>query len=174
MIRETYFEIPNAEAAAELIKLGTELGWSAGPVYNYVAGEPFLTGDPRLDVQPFVPESTCSTVALIKEDFNYDELDSIYAKADDIAAKVGGEVTGGGTCFSESKSSKIEELRDTANALGITDVIPFKEDAQPIVDYIISQVGEDLPGMRDQAMEIRKLLVEAGWTPPVSPEDFAV
>lgn len=170
MIRDIDFNVPNAEVAAELIKLCEAEGWTVDPekdVFHYVAGVPFVFG--YEGEEPYVPEHTHSSVIAHKTSFVYDELTEIYSRADAIAAKVGGEVTGGGTSFSEGEGPKLDDLLEP-----IKDVIPFKDDAQPIVDYIISQVGEDLPGMRDQAMEIRKLLVETGWTPPVSAEDFAV
>lgn len=159
MIRDLFFNVPNAEAAAKLVELGKVEGWTVSTVFNYVEGEPFSEADDPLSVaDPYVPDHTYSQVTLHKPDFDYDEIEAVHEKANELAGQVGGSCVGGGCAIGEIDEEPIE------------DVIPFEADAQPIVNYIVSQVGEDLPGMRDQAMEIRKLLVEAGWTPPVKVE----
>jgi hypothetical protein len=172
MIRDIDFSVPTRDAATELIALCEAAGWAVDrekDVFHYEEGVPFSYGD---DFDSYIPEATYTSVIAHKTGFVYDELSEIYAKADEIAAKVeGAQVTGGGTAFGEDEAPKIEDaLGVLAAELEVGDVIPFVEDAQPIVNYIISQVGEDLPGMRDQAMEIRKLLVESGWQPPAPVE----
>lgn len=155
MIRDLFFNVPDADAAAKLVKLGEIEGWTVGSVFNYAKGEPFSEADDPLSVaDPYIPEETYSSVTLHKPDFDYDEIQAVHEKADELAKQVGGECTGGGCAIGEI---------DIEPAV---DVIPFEEDAQPIVDYIVSQVGSLEGGMRDQAMEIRALLLAAGWTPP--------
>ena len=155
MIRDLFFSVPNADAAAKLVKLGEAEGWTAGKVYNYVKGEPFSEADDPLSVaDPYIPEKTYSSVTLHVPDFDYDQIHSVHEKADELVQQVGGACTGGGCALDEGDEEPV------------VDVIPFIDDARPIVDYIVSQVGFEAGGMKDQAMEIRTLLVEAGWKPP--------
>jgi hypothetical protein len=168
MIRDIDFSVPTREAADELIALCEKAGWTVDrekDVFHYEEGVPFSYGD---GFEDYVPETTYTSVIAHKPGFVYDELSEIYAKAEEIAAQVeGAELTGGGTAFGDGEAVKIEDAAELmAKELAPQDVIPFVEDAQPIVDYIVSQVGFKAGGMRDQAMEIRKLLVEAGWQPP--------
>jgi hypothetical protein len=155
MIRDLFFNVPNAEAAAKLVELGKVEGWDVSTVFNYIEGEPFSEADDPLSVaDPYVPDHTYSQVTLHKPDFDYDQIHTVHEKASELAGQVGGECVGGGCAIGEIDEEPI------------ADVIPFVPDAQPIVDYIVSQVGFEAGGMKDQAMEIRALLVEAGWTPP--------
>lgn len=168
MIRDIDFSVPTREAADELIALCEKAGWTVDrekDVFRYEKGVPFSYGD---GFEDYIPETTYTSVIAHKAGFDYDELSEIYAKADEIAGQVtGAEVTGGGTAFGDDEAVKVEDAAELmAQEMAPRDVIPFVEDAQPIVDYIVSQVGFEAGGMRDQAMEIRKLLVEAGWTPP--------
>jgi hypothetical protein len=168
VIRDIDFSVPTRDAATELIALCEKAGWTVDrekDVFHYEKGVPFSYGD---DFEPYVPEKTYTSVIAHKTNFVYNELTEIYAVADEIAAKVeGAEVTGGGTSFDADEAPKLEDASELiAQEMAPVDVIPFEEDARPIVDYIVSQVGFEAGGMKDQAMEIRKLLVEAGWMPP--------
>jgi hypothetical protein len=169
MIRDIGFSVPNRDAATELIALCEKEGWTVDrekDVFHYEKGVPFNFAD---DFDPYIPKKTHTSVIAHKTGFVYDELSEIYAKADEIAAQVeGAQVTGGGTAFDTDEAPRIEDASEllAQEAESIEDVIPFIDDARPIVDYIVSQVGFEARGMKDQAMEIRKLLVEAGWQPP--------
>jgi hypothetical protein len=155
MIRDLFFNVPDADAATKLVELGKAEGWDVSTVFNYVEGVPFSEADDPLSVaDPYVPDHTYSQVTLHAPDFDYDRIHAVHEKASELAGQVGGECVGDGCAIGE------------IDVEPIVDVIPFEEDAQPIVDYIVSQVGSLEGGMKDQAMEIRKLLVEAGWTPP--------
>lgn len=166
MIRDIDFSIPTPEAAEELIALCEKAGWTVDrekDVFHYEKGVPFSFGD---DYEPYVPDHTYTSVIAHKLGFVYDELGEIYAKADEIAGQVtGAEITGGGTAFEADEAPRMEDVADLLEQEQI-DTIPFIDDARPIVDFIVSQVGFEAPGMKDQAMQIRKLLVESGWTPP--------
>jgi hypothetical protein len=172
MIRDIDFSVPTREAADELIALCEKAGWTVDrekDVFHYEEGVPFSYGD---GFEDYVPEITYTSVIAHKAGFVYDELSEIYAKADEIIAQVeGAELTGGGTAFGDGEAVKIDDAAELlAKELAPQDVIPFIDDARPIVDFIVSQVGFEVGGMKDQAMEIRKLLVEAGWQPPAPVE----
>lgn len=161
MIRDIDFQVPGPEQVEKLIELCRAEGWTVDPerdVTHYEKGVPFHFGD---EFPPYIPEETHSTVVAHKADFDYDELEAVHARADELAAQVGGDVTGGGCAFNEDEGPK----------LVTEDVIPWIWDAEPIKAYIVKQVGYEAPGMADQAMEIRALLVAAGWTPPPLVED---
>jgi hypothetical protein len=107
MKRDIDFELPGAEKVPELIALCHAEGWAVDPVmdvFNYREGVPYLYVAPGEDVeQTYIPERTYSAVSAHKRDFRAEEIDEIWAAADRIAAKVGAEVTGGGTWFRDEE-----------------------------------------------------------------------
>lgn len=105
MRRDIDFELPSAERVPELIALCEAEGWIVDPVmdvFNYREGVPFLYVYESESVdEPYIPERTYSAVHAHKKDYRDDKFFAIYEAADRIAAKVGAEVTGGGTSFAE-------------------------------------------------------------------------
>lgn len=157
MIRDLFFEVPNGEAADQLAMLCELEGWTVDrevDVSHYVKGEPFLFHAGEEDEHQFVPTRTFSSVTAHKPGFDYDEINKVHEKASELAARVGGECTGGGCEISAWTPPE--------------DLIPWIDDAQVIKDYLeIPALDKPIPSTADMAMEIRALLVEAGWTPPV-------
>lgn len=102
--RDIDFEVPTEEAIAELIKLCRAEGWTVDEetdVFKYRKGVPFHYAD---DLEPYTPDEDRNIVYAHISNFPLDDdelFDKTYAKADELAAKVGGSVTGGGVSFGE-------------------------------------------------------------------------
>ena len=100
MIRDIDFSVPTEEAIGELIMLCRAEGWTVEEtdVFKYRKGVPFDFGT---GIEPYIPDRDENIVYAHAPGFSYedDSMEKIHAKADEIAEKVGGVVTGGGCSF---------------------------------------------------------------------------
>lgn len=155
MIRDIFFEVPNAERAEALITLCEAEGWTVDreqDIHHYEQG---VTVELPHDLPSYVAERTYTSVTAHKPDFDYDEINAVQEKADELAAKVGGECTGGGCAIGPGDYTEPQNT------------IEWVEDAQPILDIINAPVIDTpLVSIRDMAMQIRERLLAAGWSRP--------
>lgn len=153
MIRDIFFEVPTPKAADELTQLCLAEGWTVDPAHHYEEDVPYGVGDDT--IPPYTPNHTYVSLTAHMADFDYDQIEAVGAKSDELAKKVGGMCTGGGCAIGPGDYRERESL------------IEWVEDAQPILDIIGAPVIDTpLVSIGDMAMQIRERLLATGWTPP--------